>query len=87
MNRYIIAVIWKTCDQLWNPKLENIKIWKTCDQLWNPKLENLQNLENLGSIVESKICKTRNPPDFYKPILFYIFGDKRIRFMNESTSI
>jgi hypothetical protein len=74
MNRYIIAVIWKTCDQLWNPKLENLQIWKTCDQLWNPKLENLQiwktcdqlwnpkslkspKLENLGSIVESKISK------------------------------
>ena len=22
MNRYIIAVIWKTYDQLWNPKLD-----------------------------------------------------------------
>jgi hypothetical protein len=25
MNRYIIAVIWKTYDQLWNPKLENLQ--------------------------------------------------------------
>ena len=67
MNRYIIAVIWKTYDQLWNPKLENIKIWKTYDQLWNPKSENCLIFTN----------------QFY----LYIFWDKRIRFMKESTSI
>ena len=37
MNRYIIAVIWKTYDQLWNPKSLKSEIWKTYDQLWNPK--------------------------------------------------
>jgi hypothetical protein len=36
--------IWKTYDQLWNPKLQNIKIWKTCDQLWNPKFAKSEKL-------------------------------------------
>ena len=53
MNRYIIAVIWKTCDQLWNPKFAKPEI---------------------------RLIFTNQ---FY----LYIFGDKRIRFMNESTSI
>ena len=47
MNRYIIAVIRKTYDQLWNPKLENIKIRKTYDQLWNPKFLNLKYHERI----------------------------------------